>query len=222
MRILLDTASLAETQWALSMGLIDGVATSPSHLASEPFDGEPGAQVAELCRLVDGPVTVQLRSVTADDMYREGKELARIADNVVVDVPMIEEGLAVSRRLSAEGVRVNVTLVFSAAQAFLAARAGASFVSPLVGRLDDVGSNGAAVVADIRVIFDRAGLECEVLASSIRTAHRFVDTVRAGAHAVSVPPSVLRALLLHPLTDVGLDQFLSDWSRRMTRARTGD
>jgi transaldolase len=221
MRIFLDTANLAETQWALSVGLIDGVTTNPSLLADELLDGDLNGHVAELCRMVDGPVTVQVLSVTADDMYREGKELARIADNLVVEIPMIEEGLIATRRLAAEGVRVNITLVFNAAQALLAAKAGADYVSPFVGRLDDVGTDGAGIIADVRRIVDHAGLECEVLASSIRTTHRFVDAVRAGAHAVTVPPAVLRSLLLHPLTDIGLDQFLSDWSKRITRSRSG-
>lgn len=219
MRIFLDTASLAETQWALSVGLIDGVTTNPSLLADELFDGDRTGHVTELCRMADGPVTVQVLSVAADDMYREGKDLARIADNLVVEVPMIEEGLIATRRLVAEGVRVNMTLVFSVAQALLAAKAGADFVSPFVGRLDDVGSDGVALVADTRRIFDQAGLECEIIASSIRTAQRFVDAVRGGAHAVTVPPAVLRSLLLHPLTDIGMDQFLNDWSKRITRTR---
>jgi len=220
MRIFLDTASLAETQWALSVGLIDGVTTNPSLLAGELSDDDLTGHVAGLCRMVDGPVTVQLLSVTADDMYREGRDLARIADNLVLEIPMIEEGLIATRRLTADGVRVSMTLVFSAAQALLAAKAGADFVSPFVGRLDDVGSDGIAVVADVRRIFDQSGLECEIVASSIRTTRRFVDAVRAGAHAVAVPPAVLRSLLLHPLTDIGVDQFLNDWSKRITRVRT--
>jgi transaldolase len=219
MRIFLDTASLGETQWALSLGLIDGVTTNPSLLAGELFDTDLTGHVAELCRMVHGPVTVQLLSLAADDLYREGKELARIADNLVVEIPMIEEGLIATRRLTTEGVRVNMTLVFSAAQALLAAKAGADFVSPFVGRLDDVGSDGIAVVADIRRMLDQSGLECEIIASSIRTTHRFVDAARAGAHAITVPPAVLRSLLLHPLTDIGVDQFLNDWSKRITRTR---
>jgi transaldolase len=219
MRIFLDTANLAETQWALSVGLIDGVTTNPSLLAGELFDGDRTGHVTELCRMAHGPVTVQVLSVAADDMYREGKDLARIADNLVVEIPMIEEGLIATRRLVAEGVRVNMTLVFSVAQALLAAKAGADFVSPFVGRLDDVGSDGGALVADMRRIFDQAGLECEIIASSIRTARRFVDVVRGGAHAVTVPPAVLRSLILHPLTDIGMDQFLNDWSKRITRTR---
>ncbi|MBX6330931.1 MAG: fructose-6-phosphate aldolase [Gemmatimonadaceae bacterium] len=220
MRLFLDTAHLAEIQWGFTTGLIDGVSTNPSLLADALPDDDFRGHVSEICRISPGPVTVQVISVTADDIYREGKELARLADNVVVEIPMIEEGLAATRRLVAEGVRVNVTLIFNAAQALLAAKAGASYVSPFVGRLDDVGGDGAAVVADIHQIFDRFALECEILASSIRTPRRFADVAKAGADAAAVPTAVLRQLLLHPLTDIGLDHFLNDWSRRVAKPRT--
>jgi transaldolase len=221
MRIFLDTAHLADIQWAQATGLIDGVTTNPSLLAQELSDHDHLAHIAEITRIVRGPVTVQVGSVDPDDMYREGKEMARVADNVVVEIPMIEEGLVATRRLVAEGVRVNMTLIFSTAQALLAAKARAAYVSPFVGRLDDIGGDGAAVVADIRQIFDRFAIECEILASSIRTPRRFLDAARCGADVATVPPAVLRQLLLHPLTDIGLDQFLNDWSKRITKTRAG-
>jgi transaldolase len=221
MRLFLDTADISEIRWALATGLIDGVTTDPSLLAAELADREPFTHVAEICDLVDGPVTVQVISIEADGMYREGRELARIADNVVVEVPMIEEGLIATRRLVADGIRVNVTLIFNAAQALLAAKAGAGFVSPFIGRLDDVGMDGAAVIADIRSIFDRSRVECEIVASSIRSAHRFLDAARLGADAAAIPPAVLREMLVHPLTDLGLDRFLNDWSKRIAKTRSG-
>jgi transaldolase len=221
MRILLDTADLDEVQWAASAGLVEGVTTDPTLLAEATSEMDYRQHLLELGRLVRGPVTAQVLSVGADDMYREGKELAKLSDNVVVEIPMIEEGLAATRRLTADGIRVNVTLVFSAAQAMFAAKAGAHFVSPFIGRLDDIGADGIAVVRDIRQIFDTYALECEILASSIRTPRHFTEAAKAGADAATVPPHVLRALLLHPLTDIGLDQFLNDWSKRIARARNG-
>lgn len=222
MRLLLDTANLDAIEWGLATGVIDGVSTNPALLARALTDDDPLAHVAAICRLVTGPVTVQVISMDADGMYREAKELAKVADNVVVEVPMIEEGLVATRRLVPEGVRVNVTLVFTLAQALLAAKAGAAYVSPFVGRLDDAGGDGIALLADVRRLFDHHDYECEVLASSIRTPRRFADAARAGADATAVPPEVLRSLLLHPLTDRGLDQFLGEWGHRLARVRAGD
>jgi transaldolase len=221
MRLYLDTADISEIRWALSTGLIDGVTTDPSLLAEQLADREPFTHVGEIAELVDGPVTVQVISIDADGMYREGRELARIADNVIVDVPMIEEGLVATRRLVADGIRVNVTLVFNAAQALLAAKAGAAFVSPSIGRLDDTGVDGSAMLGDVRTIFDRFGVECEVVASAIRSVHRFLDAARSGADAAAISPAVLREMLLHPLTDLGLDRYLNDWSKRIAKTRSG-
>lgn len=219
MRIFLDSANLAEVAWAQHLGLIDGVSTNPALLARECGERDHQEYVAELCRAVAGPVTVQVISVDAEGMYREGRDLARQADNVVVEIPMIEEGLTAARRLVADGVSVNVTLIFSAAQALLAARTGAAYVSPFVGRLDDQGSDGVAMLSDTRALFDRADEECDILAASLRTPRRLVDVARAGADVAAVPTAVLRAALLHPLTDVGLDQFLHEWSRQISRTR---
>lgn len=221
MRLFLDTANLADIRWAQSIGLLDGVTTNPTLLAQELPDVDHRGYIADIARVVRGPITVQVISVDADGMYREAKELVRIADHVVPEIPMIEEGLIATRRLASEGIRVDVTLVFNAAQALLAAKAGAAFVSPFIGRLDDIGVDGATVVADARSIFDRFSLECEIIASSIRHPRRFADAVRLGADAAAVPPAVLRTLLLHPLTDLGMDQFLNDWSKRIAKSRAG-
>jgi len=169
---------------------------------------------------VPGPVTVQVISADADGIYREARDLSRIGDNVVVEIPMVEDGIVAMRRLVPEGAVVNMTLVFSAAQALLAAKAGAAYVSPFIGRLDDAGGDGGALVADIRTMFDRFAPECEILASSVRSPKRLVDAVKLGADAVAVPPSVLRAMLLHPLTDLGLQGFLRDWGTRLGVARS--
>lgn len=215
MKVLLDTANLAEIQWGAAAGLIDGVSTNPSLIAHAFTGRDPTTHVEEICRLVRGPVTVQVISSDADSIHREARDLARVADNVIVEIPVTEEGLAATRRLTPDGVRVNATLVFTAAQAMLAARAGAAYVSPFVGRLDEAGADGIGVLGDIRAIFDRYGFECEIIASSIRSPRRFLDAARAGAELAAVPPSVLRALLVHPLTEQGLARFLEDWRARL-------
>jgi transaldolase len=220
MRLFLDTASLDDIRWALTTGVIDGVTTNPTLIARELAGDDPTEHVTAIARAVPGPVTVQVISTDADGIYREARDLSRIADNVVVEIPMVEDGIVAMRRLVPEGAVVNMTLVFSAAQALLAAKAGAAYVSPFIGRLDDAGGDGGALVADIRTMFDRFAPECEILASSVRSPKRLVDAVKLGADAVAVPPSVLRAMLLHPLTDLGLQGFLRDWGTRLGVARS--
>jgi len=220
MRLFLDTASLDDIRWALTTGVIDGVTTNPTLIARELAGDDPTEHVTAIARAVPGPVTVQVISADADGIYREARDLSRIADNVVVEIPMVEDGIVAMRRLVPEGAVVNMTLVFSAAQALLAAKAGAAYVSPFIGRLDDAGGDGGALVADIRTMFDRFAPECEILASSVRSPKRLVDAVKLGANAVAVPPSVLRAMLLHPLTDLGLQGFLRDWGTRLGVARS--
>jgi len=219
MKIYLDTANLDDIRWAATAGLIDGVTTNPSLLARSAGEGDPRELLADICRAVEGPVSAEVVSLTADDMYREGKDLARLAENVVVKVPMIEEGLAAARRLAADGVSVNVTLVFSAMQALLAAKAGAAYVSPFVGRLDDAGHEGMEVVRQIRTIFTNYDIETELLAASLRHPLHVLQAALAGADSGTMPTAVLSQLLLHPLTDRGLDQFLSDWSKLGARGR---
>ena len=221
MKIYLESARAADVQWGVDIGLIDGVTTNPMLIAGANGDLDAREHLAHICRLVDGPVTAEVVAVDAEGMYREGRELARVADNVVIKIPMIEEGIVATRRLARDGVRINTTLVFTAAQALLAAKAGASSVSPFVGHLDDVGHDGIGVVHDIRRVFDNYALECEILASSVRSPAHFLDCAKAGADIVSVPTDVLKAVLLHPLTDRGLDQLLNDWSRCLAKARAG-
>lgn len=213
MKLFLDSANLTDIRWAAQAGLIDGVTTNPSLLSQTAGDVDPRDVLREICSLVDGPVSAEVVAVRADDMVAEAHELAKLADNVVVKIPMIEDGLVATRRLSLEGIRVNMTLCFSSVQCLLAAKAGASFVSPFLGRIDDVGQDGMEVVREARIIFDNYGLETEILAASMRHPRHVVDAAMIGADIATLPPAVLRKLLLHPLTDRGLDQFLSDWSK---------
>jgi transaldolase len=219
MKILLDSASLEEVRWATELGIVDGISTDPTLIVEEVSSTEYRELLGELCRLTRGPVSAPVMAVDADDMYREGKELAHIADNIVLEVPIIEEGLRATARLAADGIRVTATLVFSTAQALFAAKAGAHAVSAFLGRLDDIGGDGLVLLRDIRKVFDRYSVECELTAASIRTPRHFLEAATIGADAAAVPPAVLRSLLLHPLTDIGLDQFLNDWSKRVSRSR---
>ncbi|MGD0484926.1 MAG: fructose-6-phosphate aldolase [Gemmatimonadales bacterium] len=222
MKIHLDSADMAEIRWAASAGLIDGVTTDPTLISHAAGARDPRDLLQEICGLVAGPVTAQVVAVDTEGMYREGKELARLADNIVVQVPMIEDGLAAARRLAAEGVDVNVTLVFSAMQGLLAARAGAAYVSPFVGRLDDAGQDGMEVVGQLRTIFRTYDVEAQILAASLRHPRHVLQAALAGADVAAVPAEVLRQLLLHPLTDRGLDRFLNDWSTLGHPARPED
>ena len=220
MKIYLDTAKLDDIRGAAGAGLIDGVTTNPSLLAKVAGERDPRDLLVEICRTVEGPVSAEVVAVDAEAMYREGKELAKLAENVVVKIPLIEEGLTAIRRLSADGIPVNVTLVFSAMQALLAAKAGAAYVSPFVGRLDDAGHEGMEVVRQIRAIFRNYDIETELLAASLRHPLHVLQAALAGADIGTMPTAVLRQLLLHPLTDRGLDQFLADWSTLGPKART--
>lgn len=213
MKFFLDTASLADIRWAARAGLIDGITTNPTLLGKAAGDVDPTDLLKEICSLVDGPVSAEVVGVEADVMYREGRELAKLADNIVVKIPMIEEGLPTVRRLAADGIRVNVTLCFSSVQCLIAAKAGATFVSPFIGRLDDVGQEGMDVIREARQIFDNYAIETELLAASIRHPRHVVEAAMLGADIATMPTDVLKKLLLHPLTDRGLDQFLSDWSK---------
>jgi len=178
-------------------------------------------RVFELAKLVRGPVCADVGAVDAEGIYRDGKELARGADHVIVNVPMIEEGLQAARRLSADGHRVNLTLVFGAAQALFAAKAGATYVSVAAGELEELGERGAGALREMRHLLDQHRAECELIAVGIETASQFVDAAKAGVDGVGISADLLRSLLVHPLTDRGLDQVLHDWSRRLARSRVG-
>jgi len=182
-------------------------------------DLEPDDVLKEICSLVDGPVSAEVVAVDGDGMYQEGRKLARIDDNIVVKIPMLEEGMVATRRLRSEGIKVNVTLCFSSVQCLIAAKAGATFVSPFLGRLDDIGHDGMDVIRETRQIFDNYGIETELLAASIRHPRHVVESALIGADIATVPTSTLKRLLLHPLTDRGLDQFLNDWSKLVSRTK---
>lgn len=211
MKFFLDTANLDELRQAVAWGLCDGATTNPSLVAKE--GREHHAHILEIAKIVKGPISVETTSNDADEMVRQGEEFATWAPNVVVKVPMTTEGLAACRRLRAKGIPVNVTLAFSANQALLACKAGASYVSPFVGRLDDVGHDGMAVVAETVEIFQRYDIPTQVLAASLRHPRHVVLAAKAGAHVATMPYSVLMAMLRHPLTDVGIERFLADAQR---------
>jgi transaldolase len=211
MKFFVDTADVAEIRALAAAGLLDGVTTNPSLVAKA---GRPFRDViAEICAVVPGPVSAEVTATDAEDMVREGTKLAAIAPNVAVKVPLTLDGLAACRRLREAGRMVNVTLCFTANQALLAAKAGATFVSPFIGRLDDMGLDGMELIREIRVIYDNYQFETEILAASIRTPNHVKDAALAGADVATVPPAILRQIVRHPLTDKGLEQFLADWAK---------
>lgn len=211
MKIFLDTAIVEEIRAASAWGVVDGVTTNPSLIVRSGRVFED--VIAEICSLVDGPVSAEVTALDAAGMVREARPLAALHRNVVIKVPMTEEGLKATHALKGEGIRTNVTLVFSAAQALLAAKAGASFVSPFVGRLDDAGHAGMEVIEQIRAIFDNYDFDCEIITASVRHPLHVIDAALAGADIATVPLKVLQQCLKHPLTDLGLDAFLKDWER---------
>lgn len=212
MKFFIDTANLNEIREAAELGLIDGVTTNPSLIAKE--GGVDFKQhIAAICEIVEGDVSAEVTSLDVEGMLREGREYARIAPNVVVKCPLTRDGLKATRRLTDEGTKVNVTLCFSAAQAILAAKAGAAYISPFLGRLDDVGQNGLELLAEIIEIYGNYGWTTEVLAASIRHPIHVVEAARMGAHVATMPLKVIDQLLKHPLTDKGLEQFLADWQK---------
>lgn len=221
MKIFLDTANIDEIREAYSWGILDGVTTNPSLVAKEGKDFLD--VVRQICAIVPGPVSAEVVSTTSDEMIREGREIMRKvgAPNVVIKIPMIREGLRAIKALSSEGLRVNVTLIFSAPQALLAAKAGAAYVSPFIGRLDDISHVGMDIVRDIRAIFDNYDFPCEILAASIRNPLHVVDAAKFGADVATMPFSVLEAIIKHPLTDIGLQKFLKDWEKLPQQMRKG-
>ncbi len=219
MKIFLDTANVEEIREIQSWGILDGVTTNPSLVAREGRDFHEALK--EICGIVKGPVSAEVVTLTAEEMIPEGRNLARLDDNIVVKIPIIKEGLKAIKALSSDGIRINTTLIFSAPQALLAAKAGAAYVSPFVGRLDDIGHSGMDLIRDIRMIFDNFEYTCEILAASIRSPMHVVEAARLGADVGTMPYSVLQALLKHPLTDSGLQKFLKDWEKVPRPARKG-
>lgn len=211
MKIFLDTANLDELKKAADWGIVDGVTTNPSLIAKE---GRPiEEQIARICDIVDGDISAEVVATDAEEMVKEGKRLAQIHENVVVKVPLTRDGIKACSILSKENIRLNVTLCFSAAQALLAAKAGAYIISPFIGRIDDMGANGMDLIHQIVQIYDNYGFPTQVLAASIRTPNHVIESALAGAHIGTMPLKVLDQLFNHPLTDKGLEQFLKDWGK---------
>ncbi len=213
MKIFLDTADLGEIRRAADANLIDGITTNPSLILKAAGQGDPREIFLEICEAVDGPVSAEVVAVDRDTMVAEGKRLAKIHEHIVVKVPLTEDGLRACRALRSEGIRVNVTLCFSVTQAHLAAKAGASFVSPFVGRIDDISGDGMELISQIRQVYDNYGFATEILAASIRHPQHVVQSLLLGADCATMPPTVLQQLLKHPLTDSGLSAFLADWKK---------
>jgi len=209
MKFFLDTANVKEIQEAASLGLLDGVTTNPSLVAKEGSSFKE--MLIEICKIVDGPISAEVVSLEADAMVKEGKELAKIHKNIVVKVPLIAEGLKATKRMAAEGIKVNVTLCFSPTQALLAAKAGAWCVSPFIGRLDDISSNGMELIRQILTIYRNYDYKTQVLVASVRHPQHVVEAALAGGHICTMPFSIFQQMVKHPLTDSGLKKFLADW-----------
>lgn len=211
MKFFVDTADIGEISALAELGLLDGVTTNPSLILKA---NRPMADIiADICKVVDGPVSAEVAALDAESMIAEGRHLAKIAGNVTVKVPLTLDGLKACRVLTGEGTMVNVTLCFSANQALLAAKAGATFISPFIGRLDDLGFDGMELIREIRVIYDNYAFDTEILAASIRSADHVKQAALVGADVATVPPSVLKGLAQHQLTDKGLEMFVADWKK---------
>ncbi len=212
MKFFIDTANLNEIKEAYDLGVLDGVTTNPSLMAKEGIKGSEAvkAHYKAICDIVDNNVSAEVIATDFDNMIKEGLELAKIDDKIVVKVPMIRDGVKAIKKLSGEGIRTNCTLVFSAGQALLAAKAGASYVSPFIGRLDDVSTDGLELIAQLRLIYDNYAYETEILAASVRHTMHLIKCAEIGADVATCPLNVITGLLKHPLTDSGLEKFLSD------------
>jgi transaldolase len=216
MKFFIDTASVSEIQEAASVGLLDGVTTNPSLLAKE--SGSPREILKEICKIVEGPVSAEVTALDHEGMVAEGLELRKLADNIVVKIPMTVEGLKALRTLSQQGVPTNCTLIFQPVQALMAAKAGATYASPFVGRLDDLATDGMELIEQICAIYENYGLATEVLVASVRHPVHVQRAALIGAHVVTMPAKVIGQLAAHPLTDIGLERFLADWEKVKNRA----
>jgi transaldolase len=211
MKFFVDTADVKEIRELNDIGLLDGVTTNPSLIMKAGRDITEVTK--EICGIVDGPVSAEVTALDFDGMMKEAEVLAKIADNICIKVPLTFDGLKACKALTTEGRKVNVTLCFSSTQALLAAKAGATFISPFIGRLDDTGINGMELIGEIRTIYDNYGFQTEILAASIRTVNHVKEAALIGADVATVPPATLKALVKHPLTDKGLEGFLADWAK---------
>ena len=215
MKFFIDTANLAQIKEAQDLGVLDGVTTNPSLMAKEGITGHDNIinHYKAICGIIDGDVSAEVIATTFDEIISEGEYLAKLDDKIVVKVPMIKEGVKAIKHFSSKGIRTNCTLVFSAGQALLAAKAGATYVSPFIGRLDDISTDGLALIEDIRLIYDNYGYETQILAASVRHAMHIINCAKLGADVMTGPLSAILALLKHPLTDSGLAQFLADHAK---------
>ena len=215
MKFFIDTANLAQIKEAHELGVLDGVTTNPSLMAKEGISGHDNVinHYKAICEITDGDVSAEVIATTYDEIIAEGEYLASLHERIVVKVPMIKDGVKAIKYFTSKGIRTNCTLVFSAGQALLAAKAGASYVSPFIGRLDDISTDGLALIEDIRLIFDNYGYETEILAASVRHPMHIIDCAKIGADVITAPLSAITALLKHPLTDNGLAQFLADHAK---------
>lgn len=211
MKFFIDTANVEEIKKANNLGLLDGVTTNPTLISRE--GREFRELIEEICSIVDGPVNAEVISTDSDGMVKEAKELAKIADNIVIKIPLIEDGLKAVKRLTSEGIKTNVTLCFSPIQALMAAKAGASFVSPFVGRLDDISTHGMKLIEQIVTIYENYGFETEIIVASIRNPIHVLEAALMGADIATIPYKVMEQLIKHPLTDIGLERFLKDWEK---------
>jgi transaldolase len=211
MKFFIDTANVKAIKEMADLGVLDGVTTNPTLVAKE---GRDFLEVLrEICEIVDGPISAEVISLEAEGMVREARELAKIHKNIVIKIPMTGEGLKATKALSREGIKTNVTLIFSSNQALLAAKAGATYVSPFVGRLDDIGQVGMDVVREIVTIYENYGYSTQVIVASIRHPLHVIEAAMAGAHVATIPPAVIEQLINHPLTDIGIQRFLADWEK---------
>ncbi len=215
MKFFIDTANLNQIREAQALGVLDGVTTNPSLMAKEGISGKDNIykHYREICEIVDGDVSAEVIATDFDGIVREGEELAELHEQIIVKVPMIKEGIKAIKYFSDNGIKTNCTLVFSAGQALLAAKAGATYVSPFIGRLDDISTDGLNLIADIRLIYDNYGFETEILAASVRHSMHILECAKLGADVMTGPLSSIEGLLKHPLTDIGLEKFLSDYKK---------
>ncbi|MDI6716112.1 MAG: fructose-6-phosphate aldolase [Actinomycetota bacterium] len=211
MKLFIDTANIDQIKEMYSLGIISGVTTNPTLCSKEGKDFK--SSIAEIAAIVDGPISAEAISMTREGIIQEARELAAIAPNIVIKIPMMEEGLAATSVLSKEGIKVNMTLVFSVNQALLAAQVGAAYVSPFVGRLDDIGHSGIEILDNIVTIYDIYDIKTEIISASIRNPLHVVQSALAGAHIATVPYDILKAMVKHPLTDIGIERFLKDWKK---------
>jgi len=211
MKFFIDTANINEIKKAWDLGVIDGVTTNPSLISKEGRD--PIELLKQICSIVNGPVSAEAVTMTADEMVKEAESLSKIHENIVVKIPMTEEGLRAVKRLSGMGIKTNITLVFSPSQALLAAKAGATYASPFVGRLDDISHFGMGIVSEILEIYENYLFDTEVIVASVRNPLHVVEAAKMGAHIATIPYSVILQLIKHPLTDIGIEKFLKDWEK---------